>query len=82
MTPEGRVQAKKIKELEREGYFVLKLMKTNENGIPDLLALKPNEPARFIEVKAANGVTSELQKYWINKLNKLGFRAEVFRGEK
>ena len=39
---EQQVQSKKIKELEAEGYYVLKLIKTNKNGIPDLLALHPD----------------------------------------
>ena len=34
---EQQVQSKKIKELEAEGYYVLKLIKTNKNGIPCLL---------------------------------------------
>jgi len=38
---EQQIQTKKIKELEADGYFVLKLIKTNKNGIPDVLALHP-----------------------------------------
>ena len=34
---EQQIQTKKIKELEADGYFVLKLIKTNKNGIPDVL---------------------------------------------
>jgi hypothetical protein len=36
---EQQIQSNRIKELEAEGYYVLKLMKTNKNGIPDILAL-------------------------------------------
>ena len=36
---EQQVQAKKIKELEAQGYYVIKLTMTNKNGIPDLLAI-------------------------------------------
>ena len=36
---EQQIQSKKIKELEAEGYFVIKLIKTNKNGIPILLKL-------------------------------------------
>lgn len=82
MTPEGKVQKKLIQQLEDEGYFVLKLMRTNVNGIPDLLALKAEPPEiRFIEVKAKGGRLSKLQQYIINKLRKHGFTAEVFKGE-
>ena len=33
---EQQIQSKRIKQLESEGYYVLKLIKTNKNGIPDL----------------------------------------------
>ena len=33
---EQQIQSKRIKELEAEGYYVIKLIKTNKNGIPDL----------------------------------------------
>ena len=36
---EQQIQNKRIKELEAEGYYVIKLKLTNKNGIPDLLAL-------------------------------------------
>ncbi len=39
---EQQIQSKRIKELESQGYYVLKLIKTNKNGIPDLVASKPN----------------------------------------
>ena len=39
---EQQIQAKRIKELEAEGYYVIKLVKTNKNGIPDLIAIPPN----------------------------------------
>ncbi len=41
-------QTKVIKEYEAKGYFVINLIKTNKNGIPDLVALKDGE-AIFIE---------------------------------
>ena len=76
---ESKVQAKLIKKLESEGYYVLKLIKTNKNGIPDLLALKENE-IYFIEVKAKSGVLSEIQKYRLKELKENGFKTEVYYG--
>ena len=43
--------AKKIKELEDCGYYLIKLIKTNKNGIPDILALHPTYGIEFYEVK-------------------------------
>jgi len=76
---EQQVQSKKIKELESEGYYVIKLIKTNKNGIPDLVALKKDE-VLFVEVKAKNGVLSKLQEYRIKELNEYGIKTEVHSG--
>ena len=47
---EQQIQSKRIKELEAEGYYVIKLIKTNKNGIPDLLAIPPNCEVLFSEI--------------------------------
>ena len=39
---EQQIQSRRIKELEAKGYYVIKLVKTNKNGIPDLIAIPPN----------------------------------------
>ncbi len=76
---EQQYQKKLIDKYTNLGYFVIKLIKTNKNGIPDLLCLKKNETPMFIEVKTKKGVVSELQKYRIKELNNLGFNAFVKR---
>jgi len=68
-------QTKQIKYFEAQGYFVLKLIKTNKNGIPDLLCLKAGEPPLFIECKEATDTLKPLQKYRIEELKELGFDA-------
>lgn len=78
---EQQIQSKRIKQLEKEGYYVLKLIKTNKNGIPDLLALHPTKGILFSEVKTPTGKVSDLQKFRLNELRKHGFSIEVFRGE-
>jgi len=77
---EQQVQSKKIKELEAEGYYVLKLIKTNKNGIPDLLALHPDRDILFLEVKTRKGRVSKLQEYRIKELREHGFKADIYRG--
>lgn len=74
---EAQYQNKIIKQLEANEYYVIKLIKTNKNGIPDLLALKKNRPPLFIEVKSATGKPSALQKFRIEELNDRGFIALV-----
>lgn len=78
---ESQIQKKKIRELESQGYYVIKLSMTNKNGIPDLLALKVGETPLFIEVKTPNGKVRPIQKARMNELRKHGFTTEIFRGE-
>ena len=68
-------QNKVINEYKNKGYYVINLIKTNKNGIPDLLALKKDEPPIFIECKEKNDTLKPLQKYRLKELNELGFIA-------
>jgi len=77
---EQQIQGKRIKQLEEEGYYVIKLIKTNKNGIPDLLAIPPDSDVVFSEVKKPKGKLSELQKYRLKELQKYG-KVEVYKGE-
>ena len=77
---EQQIQAKRIKELEAEGYYVIKLVKTNKNGIPDLIAIPPNCGVLFSEVKKPKGRVSALQEYRLKELEKHGCKTEVYRG--
>jgi len=73
---ESQIQSKIIKQYEDEGYFVLKIIKSTKNGIPDLLICKDGQ-AFFVEVKAKNGKLSEIQKYRIEELSKHGMKTLV-----
>ena len=77
---EQQIQSKRIKQLESEGYYVLKLIKTNKNGIPDLVAIPPDCGVLFSEVKRPTGKLSRLQEYILKELNQHGIRTEVYRG--
>ena len=58
---EQQIQSKRIKQLESEGYYVLKLVQTNKNGIPDVIAIPPNCGVVFSEIKTPKGRLSKLQ---------------------
>jgi Holliday junction resolvase len=77
---EQQIQAKRIKQLEAEGYYVLKLIKTSKNGIPDLIAIKEGE-VLFSEIKTPKGKLSEIQKYRMKELESYGFKTELYNGE-
>jgi len=77
---EQQIQKKRIDQLEKEGYYVLKLIKTNKNGIPDVLAIPPNTPVIFSEIKTPKGKLSKIQEYRLKELDKLGFITEVYNG--
>ena len=84
MTPskkilEQAIQKKIITQLEKQGYFVLKLIKCNKNGYPDLIAVKENETI-FIEVKRPDGVLSELQKVRIKELRSRNINVKIWQG--
>lgn len=76
---ESQIQSKKIKELESQGYYVIKLIKTNKNGIPDLIAIPKNSDVLFIEVKGLNGKTSPLQDFRLEELENHGIKTEVHK---
>ena len=76
---EQQTQNKIIKKLESEGWYCIKLIKTNKNGIPDVVALKP-DGVYFVEVKKEKGVLSKLQEWRIKELQDFGFKADVMYG--
>ena len=76
---EQQIQTKKIKELEAQGYYVIKLIRTNKNGIPDLLAIPKDADVLFVEVKAANGRVSKLQEFRMKELNEHGIKTEIHK---
>ena len=77
---EQQIQSKRIKQLEGEGYYVIKLIKTNKNGIPDIIAIPPNSNVIFSEVKTPKGRLSRLQEYRLKELESYG-TTEIFRGD-
>jgi len=77
---ESKIQNKKIKELEKQGYYVIKLIVTNRPGIPDLIAIPPNSDVLFVEVKGPTGKVSKLQEFRHKELEDKGIKVEIFRG--
>lgn len=70
-------QTKVIKQYENKGYYVINLIKTNKNGIADLLCLKAGETPLFIEIKEDSDSVKPLQYYRRKELIRLGFKSII-----
>jgi len=77
---EQQIQSIRIKELEAEGYYVIKLIKTNKNGIPDIIAIPPHADVLFSEIKTPRGKLSKIQEYRLKELKNHGVKTEVYKG--
>lgn len=80
MTPEGKIQNKLITILKKEGGYPIKLMKTNINGIPDVINITKDNVVEFYEVKVPGKEPTPLQKHRIKELNERGIKAIVYDG--
>ena len=65
-----------IKDWKSKGWFVMNLIKTNKNGIPDYVMLKGGK-AVFVESKEKWDKLSPIQRYRIKELKELGFKVYV-----
>ena len=72
---EQELQSKIIKDLKKRGWIVVKTIVLSQSGFPDIFAFKSGQTI-FFEVKAKNGVRSQLQQYRIEQLQQQGFTAE------
>lgn len=80
MAEEQKVQTKLIQQLEKAGYYVIKLSVTNKAGIPDIIAIPPGSDVEFIEVKAKGKKPAPLQLYRHKELKKYGLKVSVHDG--
>lgn len=72
----SKQQTRLIKHWQDNGYYVINLVKVTPIGLPDLLALKPNEVV-FIESKEKWDKLSPLQIARIKILKTIGFKVYV-----
>jgi hypothetical protein len=72
-------QKQVIKDYEKRGFYVINLIKTNKNGIADLLAIKEGEKPIFIECKEKDDTTKPLQIYRGKEVVKYGCEFKISR---
>lgn len=75
---ESIIQSKIINEAKNNGYLVLKVVKCNLNGYPDITLFKNNSTI-FVEVKNEKGIQSEIQKYIQKQIELQGFKYYLVR---
>ncbi len=75
---ESKIQKKIIDKLKKDGFFIIKIIRANISGIPDILAIK-NGKVFFIEVKTDNGKLSEIQKHRIQQIKENGIEVFIWK---
>ena len=73
---ESQLQSKIIERLKSHGWYVVKLIQTNVNGIPDLMAIRKGNVI-FLEVKREGEELKPLQEHRIKQLNEAGVYARM-----
>lgn len=68
---ESEIQSRIIRQLEESGWYVVKLIQTNKNGIPDLIAVRSGRVV-FVEVKRPGKEPEPLQKFRHKEIRKNG----------
>lgn len=74
---EKKLQARIINDLESRGWEVVKVIRCNKSGWPDIQAHK-NKITVFIECKAEGKEARPLQVYQHQRLQRQGFEVFVF----
>lgn len=72
----SKFQTKTIKKLKSKGWKVLKTIRLNESGYPDLICMRQGVTV-WVECKEKNDTLKPLQAFRINELKQNGFDAFV-----
>jgi len=75
---ESIIQSKIITYAKKNNFIVLKVVKCNLNGYPDITLFKDNNTI-FVEVKNEKGKQSEIQKYIQKQIELQGFKYYLVR---
>ena len=73
---EAQIQRAMLVKLEKLGWYVIKLIQTNKNGIPDLLCHKDGRTV-YIEVKRPGYKPATMQTFRMKQLEDAGMETFV-----
>ena len=76
---ESQIQKKIIDKLTRKGWHVVKIIKCNRSGTPDIVCCKGTS-CIWIEVKRPGGKLSKLQEFTIKEMRAKGLQVMVVYG--
>ena len=76
---ESVVQSKILALLKARGFWVIKVIAANKNGVPDIIACSPGGRFLAIEVKGPKGRLAPLQEYQLSAIRTCGGVAGVAR---
>jgi hypothetical protein len=74
---ESAVEKYLVSEVEKCGGLCPKFSSPSNRGVPDRLMLLPGGLIVFVEVKAPGKRPTELQRFWLERLELLGFSTAV-----
>lgn len=77
MQAEKAIEQYLVRKVKECYGMCIKLQCTGINGIPDRIVLKPNGTCVFVELKAPQGILSEVQKVRIQQLRDMRFKVYV-----
>jgi len=69
---ESKLQAKILKWLKANGFYVFKTIVCNRNGVPDIIGCTPKGRFFAIEVKYGANKASKLQEWNLSEINARG----------
>lgn len=78
MAEESLFEGRLKRYCDAQEWECLKLRIDGENGFPDRTILGPDGNVFFAELKAKNGTLRGRQKWWLRRLQELGYNADVF----
>lgn len=76
---EKDIEANVKRYIEKQGGVCWKFTSPGTKGVPDRVILLPGGRIVFAELKTKIGCPSEMQKYRIRQLRRLGFEIRVVR---
>lgn len=77
---ENRVEQKLIDGVKALGGVTFKFISPGRAGVPDRIVILPGGTVHFVELKAAGGKTSKIQRQMLVRLNRLDVPALVLAG--